>query len=194
MSVPRPSPDPQPSLPLSVGAGLSLAEVWQGLHAGERLWRSRDPALGEMDHAAMIEGSLRQLAEGLSAVPVERWFWLGQGIGWTAVAASALSWCRDASLGDVVHLWRALDAMPAPESGADYAACLINPALLPDNRLSALVAAGGDVVGLAALIAARSEAPAMDLAPEQAGRLHPAIQAMLKVRQAGVEEADRAKA
>lgn len=185
-----PSPDPAVSLPLPIllGDALSPVDIWQALEAGQAAFMANDTAndtaradleWAKLDFHEHREGSNRQLLQALSALPARRWFDLCNGAGWSAMAASALSWCEGARLDDVLHVYRTLNLQPKRGDAIARAASLINPALLPQNRLSALIAAGGDFFGVSVLISARSEAPELDLPPDQLARLNPDIMALI---------------
>ncbi|PYE85162.1 hypothetical protein [Phyllobacterium leguminum] len=168
--------------PISLGDGLTPVDIWQSLHASERSWIAKAGGAPRFVFNENADSSDRMLLEMLPALPVRRWFDLCNGAGWTVLGGAALSWCKEGSLGDVLHVFRELKLMPEPGNAWERAASLINPAALPENRLSALMAFGKDEIGVCVLIAARQERPALDVPSEQVAALLPSIRALIESR------------
>jgi hypothetical protein len=166
-----------------LGDGLTPVDIWQSLHASQRAWLSRTPEDERRPFAAFAEGSDRQLMEMLADFPAKRWAYLCNGAGWSPIALAAYSWCRDAVLEDMLAGWESLgkDGSISPGSVAERAARFVNPARLPENRLSALLKIVTSENGLAVLIRARPDAPQRDIPASHLDRLTPATLKMLAV-------------
>ena len=92
--------------PILLGEGLSLVDIWQSLHASERTWGARSSSAPRFAFEDMVWGSDRMLMELLTEVPAQRWITLCYGAGFTNLGAAALSWCREAMLSNVLHIFR----------------------------------------------------------------------------------------
>jgi hypothetical protein len=174
---------PVPRLPavVDLGEGLTPADIWQSLHAGERRWLLRAPEDERRPLAAFMDASDKQLMEILSSFPARRWAELCNGAGWTPIALAAFSWCQGAGLKDVLLGWERLGEAGALVAGsaAVRAAVFINPVLLPENRLSALLGATSSTIGQRLLLLARGQAPIIDIDPSAQARLDPTIAALI---------------
>ncbi|MCD1633378.1 hypothetical protein K7H91_06295 [Martelella mediterranea] len=79
-----------------------------------------------------------------------------------------------------------LRCLPAPGDDLERAAAFINPALLPENRFSAIFEVGKDVIGVGILIAARKEPLEIDIAPEKYATLNAQMKALIDGRRNGL--------
>lgn len=168
---------------VDLGDGLTAVDVWQSIHASERNWIARAGGRPRFLFADMQDGSDLMLMQLLAQLPARRWYDLCNGGGWSAMAGAALSWCQDARLADVLHVFRALDLVAEPGNQVARAAAFLNPALLPENRMTALTAVTRDVSDLLVLIAARPVAPDYDLDQDFAS-LNRQVTAMIGSRSA----------
>jgi len=159
--------------------------VWIELISGARFWKSTYAEMFQTTkHNQMLEvlSRYRRLAETLHSFPAERWQQMAMGAGWNAVACTALSWCQGASLEPILAIWREFDEFPAQKPAADFAALIFNSSLLPENRLSSIVAAGKDCIGAALLLAARTETPIIDLSSKSISQLPQYLREMIEMR------------
>jgi hypothetical protein len=187
----EPRRDPQlpatpanPNQPVDLGDGLTPADVWQSLHASERRWMAQGAPDQRLAFGQFVDASDRQVMASLQSFPAARWTSLCDGAGWTPIACAALSWCEGATLDAVLGMWRVLGAWPQPGNAAERAAGFLNPALLPESRFMALLEKGKDGIGTAVLIAARAEAPALDIPGDRLPQLNPALAVLIEARQA----------
>lgn len=183
--IDQPYSDPALTRLEELGDGYTPLLVWFELIAGARFWPNNYAGMANTArHAQMLEtlDRYQQVAARLQRFPSKRWQQMATGAGWNAVACTALSWCQEASLASVLDLWRRFGHVPASKPAADFAALLLNPAMLPDNRLSSIVAAGKDGAGAALLLAARIEAPLIDISSDEISRLPKGVQEMVTMR------------
>lgn len=147
--------------------GRTPMSVWFELHSLNKFWENNylsEIKAGRPALALEVLDKHRQEARFLADFEVERWVYMCAAVGWTPIACTATSWCKGASLDDVLALWRKLGApSPVADSSANLAALLINPEMLPRNSLIELITAGKDVGGISLLLAARFEKPKDDL-------------------------------
>ncbi|KZK95250.1 MULTISPECIES: hypothetical protein [unclassified Pseudovibrio] len=114
-------------------------EIWMAVHANADHWLEQfdNPNLSkEYDHSLTSD---RELLKSLGSFPSERWQQLCYGAGWTALGASALSWCEGASLAQVLTVWSLSSGATAPSKREKRAAVLLNPKLLPPAKLSSVI-------------------------------------------------------
>jgi len=141
--------------------GFSPFDIWLECQAVHRLWKK--------DHNSSIKDedrlqSVLPVCKRLSSFPAQRWLAFNSALGWAPAAAAAYTWCQDAVLSDTVKICNQLQYLASPAKNEDFCARLLNPSLLPQNRLSELVNAGGrQLHGISLLIAARPELPEIDL-------------------------------
>ena len=168
--------------PVDFEDGLTPVDVWQSLHASERNWMARAAGEPRFAFAENANASDLLLLQRLGTFPVARWGHLCDGAGWTPLGIAAASWCQGARIDQVVELYRRLERIPAPGDDLERAAAFINPALLPENRFSAIFETGKDVIGVGILIAARKEPPQIDIAPEKYATLNMQLKALIDGR------------
>lgn len=111
----------------------------------------------------------RQLLSALETYPAGRWFSLCNGAGWTPIALTAYSWCQNAPLEDLLDGWERLgdQGRISVNPAAQRAATFINPQVLPENRLSAILTATENPSLLKVIFAARNKLPEHDLSKER---------------------------
>lgn len=183
--IDQPYSDPALTRLEQLGDGYTPLLVWFELISGARFWPANYAGMANTArHGQMLEmlDRYRQVAARLQKFPAMRWQQMATGAGWNAVGCTALSWCQEASLALVLDIWRRLGHVPAGKPAADFASLLLNPSLLPDNSLSSIVVAGKDGAGVALLLAARVEAPVIDLSADEVSRLPGAVQEMIGMR------------
>lgn len=184
-----------PTSPLLSGAftlydGLTLADLWQGLHGGARAWSSVERNSHHTQNRLLIDGADVNLLQSLSACPAARWSAFCEAAGWTIYGAIALSWCADAELADVWSGWEASGFPLRPEPAHERPARLLNSALLPDTlSLRDLTeAAGNQTLPLCAMIAAKQVPLIYDLPDSMIARAGPQLAAFLKANMARMSD------
>lgn len=80
-----------------LGEGLTPVDVWQGLHASEPLWIASAGVDGGNENQTRIDETDLSLLKKLETFPAKRWAQMCDGIGWTALGATALSWCQSSN-------------------------------------------------------------------------------------------------
>lgn len=135
--------------------GMTLPYVWVSLHLNARLEMQllSEPRMSrERDRFAQ---EIVTLLKGFEAVEAEHWIRFCTAAGQTTYGAVAQSWCKGATLAQVLDGWRASGFPLKPLPEYERPARFINPALLPDSRkLSGLIeAARPDSLALCAMIA-----------------------------------------
>ncbi|WP_150523617.1 hypothetical protein [Roseibium sediminis] len=171
-----------PNLPIDLGNGITALDILQGIWASERVRSAPGEGTEELEFSEYKPGSDQQLLAMLGTFPASRWRELCNGAGWTPIAASALTWCKDGDLSDALTVYRELGQIPQPAGALEWAATMLKPDLLPENRFSVLIENGEDAVGLGVLIAARHEPPIMDIDAALEARLNVDLRALLDAR------------
>ncbi|UXM95220.1 hypothetical protein N5853_00745 [Bartonella sp. HY329] len=163
---------------IDLGGGFSAVDIWYEIHADAQFWlKNRQKS---EDWQEQIAVSLR-MAEKLQTFPAQNWISLNHAIGWTKEAATALTWCENAVLKDIFTIWNKLDFKVAPQPNYEFAALLINPIVLPENRLSKIIECGEhNISSVCLLLAARSDLPEIDLPIDLQNRLPHEVVNMLR--------------
>lgn len=166
--------------PVTVGDGLTLADVWTSLHASAEAWQR---AAEDADLQARIDESDLSIMQTLCEVPAVRWHGLCDALGWTPYGSAALSWCAGADIDAVRDTWEATGTVLTPDPVVRRPARFLNPALIPASRkLSDLVRAGaGSNLQICLFIAARAEPVEIDLPRETLHGAAPQLTDFLRV-------------
>lgn len=173
--------------PVELAEGATPLSIWLEFHSLQRTWKNTYVSRWQGPDRQSVEALIisRQAdASALSAFPVGRWQMAAGGFGWTTLACSLMSWCRGASLDEVLSAWRALDATPAAETASDFAALMINPALHPGNSLSKIIRHGKDEIGVAVLLSAQTDPVVIDIPDANFGSMPMHIQKIITSRNA----------
>ncbi len=115
-----------------LGDGLTLAEIWTGLHSDAVQWQRAGFAPDTTRQRAAITDNTRALLLALTDCPVTRWKTFLDAQGVTQIGAIALSWCDKADLKLVAAVF--LNGIETPAQIDERAAGLLNPTLLPRSR------------------------------------------------------------
>lgn len=160
--------------------GFTPFDIWLECRGAQRLWQKGfDTGVKDEDRLQ----SVVHMCQRLSCFPGQRWLALNCALGWVPEAAAAYSWCQDATLPQTMMLFNQLQYLAAAPQNTDFCARLLNPALLPPNLLSGLVEAGGrQLHAISVLIAARPEAPRIDLSYDDLQKFPEHLLSMLDER------------
>ncbi|SDP55771.1 hypothetical protein [Phyllobacterium sp. OV277] len=175
------------SLPLlaELAGGYSPIMIWIELNACGKFWPNTYAVMFRTAKQGRMFETLDRyhgVAARLKEFSAERWQQLANGAGWTPISCAALSWCKGSTLDQVLDIWRRIGAESAIEPAADFAALLLNPELLPENKLSTLIALGKDTAGVALLLAARAEGLIVDVPDEKLQHAPQVLQKMIQSR------------
>lgn len=174
------------SKPITFADGSSPLLIWLELHSNLLMWNraylhsSEGAAKGNMASRAISEQ--RQLLGKLSTFPSARWINICDGQGWTPAGCAALSWCQDASMETVLSYWARLGEIPAIDVGVYFPGRILNPSLLPENKLSTMFQMANSSYGLALLLSARIEKPTIDISQHTVDALPQELQEMIDMR------------
>lgn len=125
---------------IALDGHVSPAEVWLGLHANAKIW----PEANRAEQDQIDENDLSVLS-ALQAFPAKKWSALCSALGWTPYGISALSWCQDGNIHDMIKGWQENDFLLTPEPVSIRPARLMNPALIPaSSLLSDFILAGNN--------------------------------------------------
>ncbi|TQM90403.1 hypothetical protein BD293_0039 [Roseinatronobacter monicus] len=152
-----------------LGDGLTVVDIWQGLHANAKAWPVNPYGLASAaQNRTLIDGTDLSVLRALAAYPGAGWSALCTAAGWTSYGAVALSWCQGATLPQVLDAWLASGFSLKPLPEYERPARLLNPTLLPQTRsLSALVeAAQPNAFALCVMIAHSPEPLDFDMSLE----------------------------
>lgn len=167
---------------IRAGAGLTLPEIWQTLHANAREWQSVPRNANFFDIREMLDDSDRQTLLMLQEIEAVQWEQVCNGSGWTAIGAIALSWCAGAQdLSRISDRWQlsgvpfSRDPLVRRTSGAIHPGCKPSVSLL-----SELVARlEGNVARISLCLAAWPDSFKNDLSPEVLETAPPQITGLL---------------
>lgn len=157
-----------------------LVDIWREI---TRLAEKHEQATG--NDSEVFDALTFEFLRDLCYVPVEDWHRMCNGLGATVYGATALSWCKGATLCQVIDGWRASGFPLKPLPEFERPARFVNPALLPKSRrLSVLSdAAKPDVFTLCIMIAHSDDPLEFDIGPQAFESMgHPQLAAFLKSR------------
>ena len=162
---------------IKLDEGFSPLDIWQEVHANAELW---DRGTGdEVDRQEQLNTALR-MAKRLVTFPAQRWIGFNHAIGWTKEAATLLSWCNGGGLKDILSIWNKLHFTISLKSEGDFSALLLNPSLLPENRLSTIIeCCEYKLPSVCLLLSARIDLPEIDISIDLQKRLPEAVQRIL---------------
>lgn len=165
---------------VTLEGGFTPIEIWQELHSNSQLWEQN---LGDKDEQLEQLNTSLRMAKRLKQFPAQRWIGFNHAIGWTKAATVALSWCSGSKLNDIFIILDRLGFCVSTDRPQDFYALLINPDLLPENKLSTLIERGNHNVQLVCLlIAAREQLPDIDIAVDLQKRLPDDVLKLLQLR------------
>jgi len=176
---------------VTLEGGFSPFDIWLECRAAHQLWQKGYDSGGVNDESRLQAVLL--MCKRLSSFPAQRWLALNSALGWTPAAAAACTWCQNAVLSDTIEICNRLQYLASAQKNADFCARLLNPSLLPENRLSLLVnASDRQLHGTSLLIAARADLPEIDVAGNILQNFPPHLLSMLHERHphAAVSTAD----
>ncbi|PYG54340.1 hypothetical protein [Rhizobium sp. UGM030330-04] len=175
------------SKPVKFEDGSTPVGIWLELHSTERQWRNTYVSLlnaggSSRDIALKAIKTQHDLLRNLSRFPAERWRMLCDGQGWTPVGCSALSWCQgDVTFVEVADRGKNSEWRIDPEIGSDFAALMLNPAIVPAD-LGALLRSEHDDFAVALALASRPERLSPSFVLPQDARPGQLTRAMLQTR------------
>ncbi|UXT52435.1 hypothetical protein FY136_24855 [Agrobacterium tumefaciens] len=175
------------SKPVKFDDGSTPVGIWLELHSTERQWKNTYVSLlnaggSSRDIALQAIGTQHGLLRNLSQFPAERWRMLCDGQGWTPLGCSALSWCQgDVTFSEVADRRKNADWRIDPEIGSDFAALMLNPAIVPAD-LGAFLRTEHDDFAVALALASKPERLSASFVLPQDARPGPLARAMLQAR------------
>ncbi|NSY51348.1 hypothetical protein [Agrobacterium tumefaciens] len=175
------------SKPVKFDDGSTPAGIWLELHSTERQWKNTYVRMlnaggSSRDIALKAIRTQHELLANLSQFSADRWRMLCDGQGWTPLGCSALSWCQgDVTFSEVAGRGKSLHWKIDPEIGSDFAALMLNPAIVPVD-LSALLRTEDDDFAVALALASKPEWLPGSFVPPQGAQLGLLTRAMLQAR------------
>lgn len=128
-------------------------EIWTGLHVELESWhRKRSDADSNLH--PLRDASNKIYLQELCKFPASKWAMIGDGAGWTPVAAMALSWCEGATWESVLRAWQSIENLDIESAVSNLAAQMTNPKFLPEPNLSAVLELGQSPGGAWVLLSA----------------------------------------
>ncbi|QUS59151.1 hypothetical protein [Pseudovibrio brasiliensis] len=121
---------------------ITAIEAWLGLHVELENWHIKFDEAEEHLHPLKDRANLTYLGF-LKGFPAKQWAMIGDGAGWTPVAAMALSWCEGATWESVLKAWQSIESLDLESTVSNLAAQMTNPKFLPEPNLAAVLKIGG---------------------------------------------------
>ena len=169
---------------VTYGEGLTLVDIWTGLHSDAQMWQRSAFAADTLRQRAAVNENTTALLTSLNACEAVRWRALLDAQGVTQLGAIALSWCDGAALPDVATL--VLQDITSPSDIDRRAASYLNPALVPETRsLSAMADAANNDAGVLVLMCLARDTPIdFDVSYQWLDGMPPAVGAVFLERYA----------
>ncbi|MFT6604983.1 MAG: hypothetical protein ACJA2X_000159 [Halocynthiibacter sp.] len=173
---------------------LTLPYAWASLHMNAQMELStkNNPKLS--NETARMSGQITYILEALKDVPMQTWANICAASGMTVYGAVAVSWCKDAEIGQVWEGWRASGFPLKPLPEFERPARFINAGLLPEtNSLAAIIAAADSkTLPICAMIAAMGGPLDFDISEDMLRNAPPQVASFLKSRM--LQKSDRTEA
>ncbi|KZL15699.1 hypothetical protein [Pseudovibrio sp. Ad26] len=128
-------------------------EIWTGLHVELESWHLKRSDADSNLHPLRDTSNKIYLQE-LSKFSGSKWAMIGDGAGWTPVAAMALSWCEGATWENVLRAWQSIEKLDLESAVSNLAAQMTNPKFLPEPNLAAVLELGQSPGGAWVLLSA----------------------------------------
>ncbi|SFT50608.1 hypothetical protein SAMN05444141_101920 [Pseudovibrio denitrificans] len=132
---------------------LTPIEIWLGLHTELQNW-SLKFAEEETSPHPLRDPTNKTYLQILRKFPAKNWSMIGDGAGWTPVAAMALSWCKDASWEATLKAWQSIENLDLGSPVAKLSAQMTNPQFLPEPDLAQILKLGRSPGGAWVLLSA----------------------------------------
>ncbi|WNZ54008.1 hypothetical protein QT397_02380 (plasmid) [Microbulbifer sp. MKSA007] len=120
---------------------ISAIEAWIGLHIELESWHLK-VELGGAEIHPLEDGANLTYLTFLENFPAKNWSMIGDGAGWTPVAAMALSWCEGATWESVLKAWQSIESLDLESAVSNLAAQMTNPKFLPEPDLASVLKLG----------------------------------------------------
>ena len=132
---------------------ISAIEAWIGLHIELESWHLK-VELGGAEIHPLEDGANLTYLTFLENFPAKNWSMIGDGAGWTPVAAMALSWCKDTSWEATLKAWQSIENLDLGSPVAKLSAQMTNPQFLPEPDLAQILKLGRSPGGAWVLLSA----------------------------------------
>ena len=170
---------------VDLGGGYKDETVWVQLESASRIWKSqysRFKADGKLIELDSVLCDSVKCAEKLAKFSSDAWIQFSHAVGWTPTSVCALSWCRGATPHSVISFWSDLNGNCETEIFADFPARLLNPQILPSNRLSSMLNLSTDQGPLTLMLAANTGNLQVDVSKNVLETFSPKVRTMVRER------------